>query len=42
MIVIDYDARTTFSYVMNRMHPGLVGDTRSLALIGATLMAMNA
>lgn len=40
VIIIDYDARATFSYVMNRMHPSLVGDTRSIGLIGAAWMAM--
>ncbi|OHC99734.1 MAG: serine hydrolase [Sphingopyxis sp. RIFCSPHIGHO2_01_FULL_65_24] len=42
LIIIDMDARATFSYVMNRMEVGLTGDPRSFALIGAMWMAMAA
>ena len=34
-IVIDFDAQLAFSYVMNRMEPGALGDPRGLALGGA-------
>lgn len=40
LIIIDMDARATYSYVMNRMNSGLVGDTRAFGLIGAMWMAM--
>ena len=40
LIVIDMDARATYSYVMNRMEAGLVGDTRSFSLIAAMWGAM--
>lgn len=42
LIIIDMDARATYSYVMNKMNSGLVGDTRSFSLIGAMWMAMAA
>lgn len=42
LIIIDMDARATFSYVMNMMEVGLTGDPRSFALIGAMWMAMAA
>ncbi|HWF00083.1 MAG TPA: serine hydrolase domain-containing protein [Caulobacteraceae bacterium] len=35
LIFIDYDARTTFAYVMNRMEAGVVGDPRGLGLVQA-------
>ncbi|WP_260580690.1 serine hydrolase domain-containing protein [Sphingopyxis sp. PET50] len=35
LIIIDMDARATFSYVMNKMNSGLTGDPRSFTLIGA-------
>ena len=40
LAVIDFDARATYAFVMNRMHPSLVGDTRSIGLMGATWAAM--
>lgn len=40
--VIDFDARASYAFVMNRMHPSLVGDTRSAGLLGAMWMAMAA
>lgn len=42
VIIIDMDARATYSYVMNKMNSGLTGDTRSFALIGAMWMAIAA
>ena len=33
-VLIDQDARIAMSYVMNRMFPGLLGDTRSYNLRG--------
>ena len=42
LIIIDMDARATFSYVMNKMNSGLTGDPRSFTLIGAMWMAMAA
>ncbi|WP_369026189.1 serine hydrolase domain-containing protein [Qipengyuania sp. RANM35] len=42
LAVIDFDARATYAFVMNRMHPSLVGDTRSAGLMGAMWMAMAA
>lgn len=42
LIIIDMDARATFSYVMNKMNSGLTGDPRSFSLIGAMWMAMAA
>ncbi|MEY2926629.1 MAG: hypothetical protein RL367_1106, partial [Pseudomonadota bacterium] len=40
LIVIDMDARATYSYVMNKMNSGLMGDTRSFGLIAAMWGAM--
>jgi CubicO group peptidase (beta-lactamase class C family) len=42
LAVIDFDARASYAYVMNRMHPSLVGDTRSLGLLGAMWAGMAA
>lgn len=33
-VIVDQDARVAMSYVMNRMYPGLLGDTRSYHLRG--------
>ena len=33
--IIDQDARCSIAYVMNKMHPGLVGDIRGAALVKA-------
>ena len=41
IIVIDMNARATFSYVMNRMESGLLGDTRSFSLIAAMWAGMT-
>lgn len=40
--VIDMDAQTTFSYVMNRMEATTTGDARGLTLVMATWQAMAA
>jgi CubicO group peptidase (beta-lactamase class C family) len=42
VIIIDQDARMTLSYVMNRMHVGLMGDTRSADLVAATYQSLLA
>lgn len=42
LIVIDMDARATFSYVMNKMNNGLTGDTRSFSLLMTMWGAMAA
>jgi CubicO group peptidase (beta-lactamase class C family) len=42
LIVIDMDARATYSYVMNKMESGLMGDQRSFGLIAAMWGAMAA
>ena len=41
-IVIDFDAQLVFSYVMNRMEPGALGDPRGLALGNAVYAALSA
>jgi len=41
LIVIDMDARATFSYVMNKMNASLMGDMRSLGLLAAMWTGMN-
>ncbi len=38
--IVDMDARTTFSYVMNRMEGTTTGDARGFALVMATWQAM--
>jgi len=35
MVLVDQDARLCFSYVMNRMHAGLMGDPRGFGLASA-------
>jgi len=40
LIVMDQDADLTIAYVMNKMQPGLVGDTRGAALTMATVTAL--
>lgn len=42
VVFIDQDARLCLSYVMNRMEPGLVGDTRGMDLIMAAYMSLMA
>jgi len=39
VIVVDLDMRLTVAYVMNRMEPGLVGDTRGLGIVEAAVTA---
>lgn len=40
LVVIDMDARATYSYVMNKMNSGLMGDARSFGLIQTMWAAM--
>lgn len=40
IVLIDQDARLCISYVMNRMEPGLVGDTRGMSLVMAAYMSL--
>jgi CubicO group peptidase (beta-lactamase class C family) len=42
VIIIDFDARATYAYAMNKMGGGTVGDTRSFAMIGAMWQAVAA
>jgi len=42
IIIIDYDARATMSYVMNVMHGTTTGDMRGLGLAMATFQALAA
>ena len=42
LIIIDMDARTTFSYVMNKMGSGTVGDARGFGMIMAMWQALAA
>jgi hypothetical protein len=41
LIIIDFDARTTFGYAMNRMAPTTTGDMRALGLAMAMWTAMG-
>ncbi len=40
IVLIDQDAQLCISYVMNRMEPGLVGDTRGMSLVMAAYMSL--
>lgn len=40
LVFVDQDARLCISYVMNRMEPGLVGDTRGMALVMAAYQSI--
>ncbi len=42
LVIIDFDARTTFAYVMNKMAPTTTGDTRAMGLIMATWQGLAA
>jgi len=42
VVLIDMDARLCISYVMNRMEPGLVGDTRGMSLVMAAYQSLMA
>jgi CubicO group peptidase (beta-lactamase class C family) len=42
VIIIDFDARATYAYAMNKMGGGTVGDNRSFAMIGAMWQALAA
>ena len=39
-VIIDQDARLCFSYVMNKMESGLLGDPRGFGLAAAMYMSM--
>lgn len=41
-VIVDLDARVCFSYVMNRMESGVLGDTRGAALATAVAASLNA
>jgi hypothetical protein len=41
LIVMDLDRRLTFSYMMNRMAPGIVGSDRSEAYFKAASAAVD-
>lgn len=41
LVLIDYDARATVSYVMNSMREGLLVDTRAASLAGAFYQALE-
>ena len=40
LVFVDQDARLCISYVMNRMEPGLVGDTRGMSLVMAAYQSI--
>jgi CubicO group peptidase (beta-lactamase class C family) len=40
LVVNDLQARVTIAYVMNRMEPGLVGDSRGASVVMAAAMAL--
>ena len=40
LVIVDQDERLCFSYVMNRMEPGLVGDMRGFNLVAAMYASM--
>jgi CubicO group peptidase (beta-lactamase class C family) len=40
LVFNDLDARLTVAYVMNRMEPGLIGDTRGASLVIATALGL--
>ena len=42
LVIIDFDARTTFAYVMNRMASTTTGDMRAMGLIMATWQGLAA
>jgi CubicO group peptidase (beta-lactamase class C family) len=42
VISIDQDAEVAIAYVMNKMHSGLIGDTRSAPLIQAVFESLSA
>ena len=42
LIIIDFDARTTFGYAMNKMGGGTVGDARGFSMIMAMWQALAA
>jgi hypothetical protein len=42
VVVVDLDARLCFSYVMNRMDSGVLGDPRGYDLMEAVFDCMSA
>lgn len=42
VIIIDFDARATYAYAMNKMGGGTVGDNRSFGMIGTMWQALAA
>jgi hypothetical protein len=40
VIIMDLDSRTTISYMMNRMAPGIIGSDRSEAYVRAIYDAL--
>ena len=40
VVIVDQDARLCFSYTMNRMEPGLMGDPRGFGLAAAMYMSL--
>src|SRR5436305_4702148 len=40
LVLNDLDARVTVAYVMNRMEPGVVGDTRGAGIVMAAVLAL--
>ena len=41
MVIHDVDRHMTFAYMMNKMESGIIGGTRSEALIRATYAALE-
>jgi hypothetical protein len=41
LAIIDFDARTTFGYAMNKMAPTTTGDLRAMGLVMAVWQAMG-
>ena len=41
MILMDLDRRLTFSYMMNRMAPGIIGSVRAAAYLRAAYRALG-
>lgn len=42
VVLLDMDAKLCISYVMNKMEPGLVGDTRGMSLVMAAYQSLMA
>ena len=41
LAIVDLDARMSFSYVMNKMGEGTVGDTRGASLLAAAYASLG-